>query len=108
MTIRSYAVTVGDFDPVVYHRRTPAQARMAAWNSYLHYDSQCSFRQFLSISSITRVPSPAPVGELVTVCGKPAELISLSHRGDPEFMYVGSNTVMRAHYSELVRKGTRQ
>lgn len=78
-------------------------ARMAAYHDYCDYDDRCTFRKFLTISRVARVETKSPVGERVKVCGKPADLISLSTRGDPLFMWADGNTVLQAHYSELER-----
>ena len=50
---KAYAVRVNGFDEVVFVGHSPAVARAAVWRQYSE-GYPCSFREFLSISTVRR------------------------------------------------------
>jgi hypothetical protein len=72
--IRTYSIKVPGFPAVLYSARSPARARATAWHDY-RICEEVSFKRFLAISSIARVPDPPGVGKRVLICGEPATTI---------------------------------
>lgn len=98
--IRTYAVKVEGFSPVLYSARSPAKAR---WRAYQDYGivSTCSFREFLGRSTIRLSDNPPRVGDRILVCGKPATwVIGRSPIGN-YYMYDDSDVIYTAHDTEI-------
>lgn len=72
--IRTYEVTVQGFPPALYSARSPAKARTLCWRDYTAaYDA--SFKKFMQISRIARVPDPPGIGRRIIVGGEPATVV---------------------------------
>lgn len=99
--IRTYAVKVEGFSPVLYSARSPAKAR---WRAYQDYGivSTCTFRDFLSLSRCSlAIAVPPGVGDRILVCGKPAtRVIGRSPVGN-YYMYDDSDVIYTAHETEI-------
>lgn len=68
--IRTYQVIVRGFPPILYSARSPSKARAACWHDYQVMDDRLTtFRDFLAMSSIRRVPDPPGIGERILVAG---------------------------------------
>lgn len=61
MAFPMYEVTVEGFPPVLYAAATPAKARTRAWHAYTSA-YECSFRDFLKISTLRRCGIPEDDG----------------------------------------------
>ena len=99
--VRTYSVTIRgeDFPPVLFSRRSAAQARAAAWRAYSNYRA-VTFGQFLKISKLKRVENPPGVGTKILVQGQPA--VRLGAVGPyVAFMYEGSDTPLVSHPSDV-------
>jgi hypothetical protein len=73
--LKKYQVTVSGFPAHSYDAHSPAAARVQAWHSYCSY-RQCSFKEFLRISTIRRGEDPDGYGRAILVGGKPAHFVS--------------------------------
>lgn len=99
--LRTYGVIVDGFPSQLYSARTPAQARAACWRDYLGYNSGVSFKRFLAISSINRVPNPPGVGERVLVSGRVAIRCVGNHGHYVRFMWDDENVVLLSHPADV-------
>lgn len=72
--IRTYEVTVLGFPPAKYSARSPGKARARCWRDYTSaYDA--TFKQFMKISTVVRVPDPPGIGRRVLIGGEPATVV---------------------------------
>ena len=101
--IKSIEITVLGCKPHVYHHRTFGKARAEAWRNYQALSPQCTFGEFLKLSSVRVVKAAPPVGARILVRGKPAVAISFTKRGDATFIYDGDARKLTAHYSDVER-----
>jgi hypothetical protein len=69
--IKRYDVTVSGFPVHAYDAHSPAAARVKAWHSYCSY-RHCSFKEFMTISTIRRGEDPEGYGNPILVGGKQA------------------------------------
>ena len=98
--IRTYAIEVTGYSPVLYSARSPAKARWRAFQDY-GVVSTCSFAEFLALSSCRRADNPPGVGDRILVCGKPAtRVIGRSPLGN-YYMYDDSDVISTAHETEI-------
>lgn len=98
--IRTYAIKVEGFSPVLYSARTPAKAR---WRAYQDYGvvSTCSFAEFLRRSTISRADNPPSVGDRILVCGKPATRVIGRTPNGNYYMHDDSDVIYTAHETEI-------
>jgi hypothetical protein len=97
--IKSYAVTVVGFPSVNYSARSPGAARARAWRDYTSaYD--VSFKRFLQISRVARIPHPAGVGLRVLVGGEPATTI-IGYGQYIHFMRDDGDTALCSHPNDV-------
>ncbi len=94
--VRSYEITVPGFPPAIYCARSPAKARAHAFRDYLAFDDRTSFRSFLSMSRLRRVPNPPGVGDRIVVGGVLATRV-LPVGQYTGFLRDGSDVVLLAH-----------
>lgn len=99
--IRTYQVIVRGFPPILYSARSPSKARAACWHDYQVMDDRLTtFRDFLAMSSIRRVPDPPGIGERILVAGGPATRV-IGHGQYTHFIRDGSDVILLAHPSEV-------
>lgn len=97
--VRAYEVTVQGYPPMLYSARSAAKARSRAWRDYQTvYD--CSFKDFMKQSRVTRAVWADGQHKRVMILGKLATIIIHPHRRD-QFMYDGSDVIMVAHHSDI-------
>jgi len=107
-TIKTYSLRVDGFTPVMFSARTRSKAMSIGYRAYLSYDDRCTFRHFLQIATVHRVPDPPGVGKRVTIGGEPATTVIPAGGYDgmfplqPAFMRDDSHVIFRAHESEVV------
>lgn len=94
--IKTYSVSVQGFpDGALYSARTPAQARARAWRDFNSaYDA--TFREFLSISTLRRVPDPHGIGERIMVAGEPATRV-IGYGQYVHYMRDDSDVILCSH-----------
>lgn len=100
--IRTYAVTVEGFPPVLYSARSPGKARshcFGDWRSGCGGDA-ATFSGFLRISTVRLADNPPGIGERILVCGKPATRV-IGRGNSIAFMRDDGDCIMVAHPSEV-------
>lgn len=100
--IRQYAVSVNGFPVFMFYAATASKARAEAWRQYTCAYNDCTFKNFLRISSIRREDTNLPprFGERVTVCGLQAFVV----RDDGHyinFVRPGQDTILLAHPNDV-------
>ena len=98
--LKAYEVAVRGFPPVLYDAKSAAQARAKAWRSFSE-SRGTSFRDFLSLSSIRRVPPPERFGEEITVGGERAYLCLGLHGQYVRFCRDDSDLVLLSHPADI-------
>lgn len=94
--LKPYGVTVYGYSEVSYEAASPAKARAKAWRDFTSaYD--CCFRDFLSRSTVRRIPDPPRFGEKVLVSGEVAYLCLPSHNQYTRFAREDSEGVFYSH-----------
>ncbi len=98
--VKTYAVKVDGFPELIVHARTPARARADCWHQYRCYDNDCTFMQFLRMSTLRRAATPLGIGERIFVAGLPA--VRVGTRGQyVAFMRDDSHTVLLSHPADV-------
>ncbi|OCJ05277.1 hypothetical protein A6U87_14835 [Rhizobium sp. AC44/96] len=92
--LKKYDVAVQGFPAHPYDAHSPAAARVKAWHAYCSY-RHCSFKEFMTISSIKRGVDPEDYGRPIIVSGKPAFLVGRDHY--VRFVFPGETTVLNSH-----------
>lgn len=72
--LKRYLVSVTGFPAHPYDAHSPAAARVKAWHAYCSY-RHCSFKEFLTISSVRRGEDPEGYGRDILVGGQPAHFV---------------------------------
>lgn len=72
--LKRYLVSVTGFPAHPYDAHSPAAARVKAWHAYCSY-RHCSFKEFMTISSIKRGEDPEGYGKPILVRGSPAHWV---------------------------------
>jgi hypothetical protein len=99
--IRTYELTVRGFPPMLYSARSPSAARARCWRDYGVMDDRLTtFRDFLMMSSVRRVPDPPGIGERILVCGELATRV-IGYGQYTHFMRDDSDVILLAHPSEV-------
>lgn len=102
--VRTYEVTVTGFPGVLYSARSPGKARARAWREYITLSEMTTFKAFLSISIVRRVPDPPGCGERIVVNGRTVTKVysPVGHRRGVHFMPDDSDAVLAAHPADVL------
>ena len=95
--IKTYAVKVAGYTPVLYSARSRGRAR---WRAYCDYRivGTLSFGEFLALSTIYRIADPPGTGDLILVDGRPAtRVISRTNSHYVYFMRADSDAILCSH-----------
>lgn len=99
--VSTYEITVRGFPPMLYSARTPSKARARCWRDYgIMDDRVTTFKDFLLMSSLKKVPNPRGIGERILVAGLPATRV-IGFGQYTHFMRDDSDTILLAHPSEV-------
>jgi len=72
--IKTYEISVFGYPPALYSARHPAKARARCWSDF-RVCNDATFKEFLKISRIRRVPDPQGIGRRIMVAGEPATTV---------------------------------
>lgn len=97
--VRTYEVSVRGFGPHLFNGRSPAKVRAHAYRLYTEMYN-ATFREFLRMSTIRRVPNPPGVGERILVGGLPATRV-LSQGQYVGFMRDDSDVIFLSHPNDV-------
>jgi hypothetical protein len=67
--IKTYEVSVIGYPSAPYSAKSAGRARAIAWREYSECRN-CTFKDFMRISAVRRIPNPPGVGEAIMVGGK--------------------------------------
>lgn len=98
--IRTYRITVDGYGGGLYCARSPSKARARAYQSFLSC-RDATFREFLKISRIERVPNPRGVGDRIIVSGLPATRVVHGPGQYVAFMRDGSDEILFSHPADV-------
>lgn len=101
--IRTYAVKVEGFPPVLYSARSQGKARSRAWRDYRAAYDRTSFAEFIKISRVSRAPDPPGCGERIIVSGQTVTRVYDPRNSSNGVFYMkdDSDVVLCSHPSDV-------
>ena len=101
--VKPYKVTVSGYDPIVYYAATAGKARAKAWRDFTAA-YECSFRDFLSRSTVCKGEPGAGYGEKILVEGRAAFRVPDAWGGRRiAFVWPDSDRILMAHPRDVQR-----
>ena len=102
--VKRYAVRVRGWSAIIYETRTPAQARARCWRDY-QILGECSFRDFLKLSTISRAADLTGFGRSILVGGQPAHWVGFDGQY-VLFVRPGDDVVLLSHPLDVLDRQT--
>lgn len=94
--IKTFVITVRGHQPMRYSARTRGKAIAQCWREY-NSVFENSFRNFLGLISVERVPNPPGVGDRIMVAGEPATRVLGNGGQYIRYMRDNSDVIFSSH-----------
>lgn len=101
--LKAYKVTVEGFPPVQYYAKSHGKARAKAWRDFQSVCQDCTFKDFMSLASVSRSTfTPNNFGSEIKVGGNRAFYVKHAGGNSIAFVLPDSDNILLSHEIDVV------